>query len=222
MSIGGACGRVDVIKERVTWGNSANLLNNIRIYYSRLTWPQSQSPHIYKLSIEDGFLAFIRIWIWILRNITAHLYVLKTWDRASPLFCSGFLNFSSVVFAYQHGLCEDTIAADYTRSWCLLEFTRLTRDYNFLKVIRVNLNLWGEMPHVYSNPVVGDFLIQPALVIKTLIREGHIQIILTDGAKVEHRLKQGWQCRVTIQKLMAWSWSAIQILCLSKSTNTVY
>lgn len=48
-----------MIKERVTQGNSANLLNNILIYCNQPTWPHSQPPHIYKQSTEDSFLAFI-------------------------------------------------------------------------------------------------------------------------------------------------------------------
>lgn len=61
----------------------------------------------------------------------------------------------------------ETRAADYKRPRCSLKFTHLTGDYNFLKVVRAKLNLSGEMPLVYSNPVVGDSLIQSALLIKT-------------------------------------------------------
>lgn len=144
------------------------------------------------------------------------LYTFTTQDRAPPLFCSGFLNFSSIVLAYWNGLCEDTSVADYTRSWCW-EFTCLTRDYNFLEAVRVNLKLWGEMPHVYSNPVMGDSLSHLALLIKILIREGacpdHFDWHGKGGTHTQTRMEmQGHGAEAD-------GCSVLQIHCFIKSIN---
>lgn len=101
---GRPCGRTDVIKERVMWGNLANLLNHILIYRNHLTWPQSQPSHIYKLSIKDSFLAVINAH----SGISLHSPPLSKLEIEQHL-CSAATcwNFLSTVVAYQFGVCEE-------------------------------------------------------------------------------------------------------------------
>lgn len=142
------------------WGNSPNLLNNIRIYCNQLSWPASQPPHIYKLSAEDSFLAFIIAY----SGISLH----------TPAFSKLAIEpFPSTVSATARVKREiETRVADYERPWCLLKFTRLTGDYKLFRSWTCESRLVeGEMPVVYSNPVVGDSLIQSAVSIQTWIRQ---------------------------------------------------